>query len=84
MKKNIKVKISKFLFNLINQNSFIKSIFDEIFAHNIIITNNIKSININLLFYENYFYYIINLKSFNSEIKYYGKIKSYEININII
>lgn len=84
MKKNIKIKVSKFLFNLINQNAFIKSIFEDILAHNIIITENIKSININLLFYNNYLYYIINLESNNSEIKYYGKIKSNEININII
>ncbi len=86
MKKNIKLTVSKYLYKLVESNPFIINLFSEVIAHNIIDYTKIKQMNINILFKNNYIYYmirlIINDNTFNSEI-YYGKIQTNEINIVI-
>lgn len=84
MKTDIKITISQYLFNLINENPIIFDLFSEVFANNIIDYNLIKNINIHILFYQNYIYYMIKLTSTNQNYElFYGKIKTNEININI-
>lgn len=85
MKTNIKITISKYLIKLLEQNPFLINLFSEIFAYNIIDYREIRSININLLFNNNYLYFIIKLKCINltDYELFYGKIKTNEININI-
>jgi hypothetical protein len=80
MKTNIKITISKKLYNLINKNKLIYNLFLELYSHHIIEYQKISFININLLFKESYLYYLINI----NHILYYGKIKANEININIL
>lgn len=84
MKKNIKLKVSKYLYKLLESNPFLINLFSDVIAHNIIDNNKIKKININLLFNNNYLYYMIKLyiDELTSEI-FYGKLNSNEINIVI-
>lgn len=84
MKKDIKITISQYLFKLINQNPILFDLFSDLFAYNLIDYRKINNININLLFYNNYLYFIIKftLTNKNYEI-FYGKLKTNEININI-
>jgi ABC-type arginine/histidine transport system permease subunit len=86
MKKNIKLTVSKYLYKLLESNPFIINLFSEVIAHNIIDYTKIKQMNINILFNNNYIYYMITLmindNALNSEI-FYGKIQTNEINIVI-
>lgn len=84
MKKNIKLTVSKYLYKLLESNPFIVNLFSDVIAHNIVDYNKITKININLLFNNNYLYYMIKLyiDELTSEI-FYGKIQTNEINIII-
>lgn len=84
MKKNIKLTVSKYLYKLLESNPFIVNLFSDVIAHNIIDYNKITKININLLFNNNYLYYMIKLyiDELTSEI-FYGKIQTNEITIII-
>lgn len=84
MKKNIKLTVSKYLYKLLESNPFLVNLFSDVIAHNIIDYNKITKININLLFNNNYLYYMIKLyiDELTSEI-FYGKIQTNEINIII-
>ena len=72
---NISTNIKDQLFNLVNSH-IIKDYHNQ---NNNINLNQTNTINFNILYDNQYFYYIINL---NNHI-YNGKLKSNEININI-
>lgn len=78
-KTKIIITSSQTLYNYIKSHQIQSILFFEVLSQIILEYDKINILNIQLRYYDNYIYYLINLNN----NKYYGKMRTSEININI-